>query len=259
MRGDAPALDSPLIQTLRWLLILLSATLAPVQAHAQALPKGMLEARPQAWETETAQAGGRGQGRYLFVGTLRCKNAGEGIVGTRMLRSQVVDLLQIGCARPECADDNDCGWKQLDRGAYAGKPSDKSESAIAVCPQDSMISGYRARLKLAGSLDYVADLQFECALVIGPPMGAEPGSSDGGVPVSDIKRSWLPIPAADHAASTPPDTAPWAIEAHCAQRAATGMSVAVGVFTPTGQPAIQALSLFCSKVMPLTGSRPSAE
>ena len=91
MRGAAPAPHSPLLSTLRWLLVVLSATLT--HAYAQALPKGMLEARPQAWEAETLQAGGHGQGRYLFVGTLRCKNAGEGIVGARLLRSQVVDLL----------------------------------------------------------------------------------------------------------------------------------------------------------------------
>jgi len=255
MRGAAPAPHSPLLSTLRWLLVVLSATLT--HAYAQALPKGMLKARPQAWEAETLQAGGHGQGRYLFVGTLRCKNAGEGIVGARLLRSQVVDLLQIGCARAECTDDNDCEWKQLDRGAYAGKPSDKSGSSIAVCPRDSMISGYRARLKMAGSLDYLADLQFECALVIAPAIGAEQGAPDGGVPVSDNKRSWLPFPASDSAAGASPDSAPWPIEARCAQRAATGVSVAVGVFTPTGQPAIQALSLFCTKVAPPVGSLPS--
>lgn len=239
-----------------WLLALALST--PVVLAQSPLPKGMLEARPQAWEVETKQAGGHGSASFEFVGTLRCKNAGEVIVGVRVMRSEVVDQLQIGCARVECAEEFVCSWKTLDRGAFAGRPNDKSRPAIAVCPHDAAIAGYRARVRKPdnGPADYVADLQFECARLNAAPLPAAGSAADGGVPVAEDARSWLPFPAADGA--TLPDDANWPVEARCEQRAATGVSVAVGSYRPTAQAVIQALSLFCARAPALSGMQPES-
>ncbi|MEP7299980.1 MAG: hypothetical protein ABI699_00505 [Caldimonas sp.] len=237
-------------------LLLLAAFAATLVQAQGGLPKGMLQAKPQSWETETTQAGGHGSASYQFVGTLRCKSLGDAIVGVRTLRSEVVDLIQVGCARIECTDDLSCSWQQLDRGAYAGMPNDKSQPAIAVCPHDSVVSGYRARLRLAGGgpVDYVGELQFECARVIAAAIGAGDGKPDGGLPVSDSQRSWLPLPPAEGGAPATPGDAPWQVEARCAQRAATGVSVAIGTYKPTGHPVIQALSLFCTRAPQAAGA-----
>ena len=237
------------------LALLLLAMGAP-QLAAQALPPGMLEAKPQPWEVETPQAGGHGSSRYLFVGTLRCKNAGEAIVGVRVLRSEVVDLIQIGCARIDCTDLMECTWQKLERGAYAGKPNDKSQSAIAVCPHDAVIAGFRARLRVAGTgpVDYVSDLQFECARLIGTALPPGDGQADGGVPVSDGQRSWLPYASSESSNGSAVPEPAWDLEARCDQRAATGVSLAVGSYKPTGQPVIQALSLFCTKAPAAVGT-----
>lgn len=239
-----------------WLLVLVLS--APAALAQSPLPKGMLEARPQAWEVETKQAGGHGSASFEFVGTLRCMNSGEVIVGVRVMRSEVVDQIQIGCARVECTDEFACTWKTLDRGAFAGRPNDKSKPSIAVCPHEAAIAGYRARVRKPGGgpVDYVADLQFECARLAAAPLLATGGAADGGVPVADEARTWLPFPAPEGA--TPPDDANWPVEFRCEQRAATGVSVAVGSYRPTGQAVIQALSLFCARAPALSGMQPES-
>lgn len=230
-------------------LALLTA-LAVGSPHAQAqgaLPPGMLESSPQAWETETAQAGGQGKGRYRFVGTLRCKRADEAIVGARVLRSETVDLVQIGCARIACVEMIQCGWQQLERGAYAGQPNEGSHSAIAVCPRDAVIAGFRARLSPGGRgiADFVGELQFECARVEGLPQAQVKGRFGTVLPVSERERSWLPFVVSE---GLPPSAdGKWPVEGHCAQRAATGVSLAVGNHGPSGRAAIQALSMFCPR------------
>lgn len=250
-----------------------------------------LDSSPMAWETETAQAGGTGVGRYAFVGALRCAQPGQGLVGMRLMRSAVVDALQIGCAPVQCDDDGDCRWDKLDRGMAAGQANARSTASIAVCAHDEVVSGYRARtrvLERQGRFDYVADLQLQCARVIGPalPVG-DPGHRDAasraaGLPISTEQRHWLAFPAdrghrsasppppgstpdaprdtgtsADAATSDPSTSADaddaWPITQQCAGRAASALSVGVGRYLPTGGAAIQALSMFCVRAPDSSG------
>lgn len=263
-RSAVPRVLSP--ATRLAMIFLLGVLILPAAALAQRVGPKVLEDRPKAWETETTQAGGHGTGNYKFVGALRCKNAGEAIVGVRILRSEVVDALQIGCAPIECAEDAECKWDKLERGAGAGQANPNANSAIAVCAHDQAIAGYRARvkqIKQGGSYEYVADLQFECARITGPKLGFGDGGPEVGVPVAE-QRAWLSFSDSAQSGSTvegggtptPRAESPWPIEQHCARRAASAVSVAVGKYVTTGSQVIQALSLFCVQAPPLVGGTP---
>ena len=224
----------------------------PTAALAQQRTGGQSVNLPQAWEVETAQAGGRAAGDYRFVGALRCRNSGEAIVGARLLRSEVVDAIQIGCAPLQCDEAGDCRWEQLERGAGAGNANADARSSIAVCPRDRAVSGFRARIRNVrpGSVDYVEDLQFECARVIGPPLAYGARGPQAALPISDEQRAWMPF--ADETGDA--GGRPWPLEQRCAGRAATAISLAVGIYRPTGQPVVQALSMFCARAPKSAGA-----
>ena len=236
-----------------------AATLAlqvalPAAALAQQRTGGQSVNLPQAWEIETAQAGGKAAGDFRFVGALRCRNTGEAIVGARLLRSEVVDAIQIGCAPLKCDEAGDCRWEQLERGVGAGNANADARSSVAVCPRDQAVSGFRARIRIVGpgSVDYVEDLQLECARVIGPPLGYGAKGPQAAVPISDEQRAWMRFP--DETGNA--DGRPWPLEQRCDGRAATAISLAVGIYRPTGQPVVQALSMFCARAPKSAGAAP---
>ena len=70
-----------------------------------------------------------------------------------------------------------------------------ARSSIAVCPRDRAVSGFRARIRNVrpGSVDYVEDLQFECARVIGPPLAYGARGPQAALPISDEQRAWMPF------------------------------------------------------------------
>ncbi len=224
----------------------------PAPSLAQQRSGGQSVNLPQAWEAETAQAGGKAAGDFRFVGALRCRNVGEAIVGARLLRSEVVDAIQIGCAPLACDEAGECRWERLERGVGAGNANADARSSIAVCAHDQVVSGFRARIRVVppGAVDYVEDLQLECARVIGAPLGYGDKGPQAALPISGEQRAWMPFPDDSGNAGE----RPWALEQRCDGRAATAISLAVGIYRPTGQPVVQALSMFCARAPVIAGA-----
>jgi hypothetical protein len=205
---------------------LLCAQTAPAQSP---LPPGPLDLKPMQGETATVRAGGP-DGFFVSRDILRCAGAQDAIVGLRTRRGSVLDYLQIVCAPVQCNGSN-CGWNSYVSTSSVGDPNGGQTAALLLCAQDEVVSGYRARVKGVGRLNYVEDISVQCARISGAPTGSS-------VPVmqeSQQGRRW--IHATGHLASPQ-------FEGICATTGTTGVAAFGGRWV-TGPTVAQAMALLC--------------
>jgi len=211
-------------------------------------PPGRVINRPQAGETETEQAGGRGWSKYSFVGDLRCTQGS--LVGLQIQRGRVLNSLQIACAPVQCANGR-CGWTTPTLAARRiGTATGQATSLL--CGNDEVVSGFQAfaqEVEIPTQLlinairirtDFVENLSIQCAKIAGAPFLQDPGL----VPIRPDGRTWRPQTLTKGG----PDTVRYDPYVCSDNSTAVAVSVAEGLYpNPKGKPVVQALSLFCKK------------
>jgi hypothetical protein len=233
-------------------LLLVCEALAP--NHGSGAMVQRLESRPRSGEVDTAaraggQAGGMRMGRSYRLAELRCGPA-EAIVGARIRRGDVLDFIQVACARPAC-DNRGCRWEAERWAASAGNPSGGDPHPAMLCERAEMVSGIRARVVTFTADDYAADIEIECARMVSAP------TPEGFFPVGESARWHHPEGALreerldrlprGRSVLTP------VISCRPAGFGITAVSVGESSFV-AGQRVVQALSLYCPAAAP--GPRP---
>lgn len=156
----------------RWFCSVLAVTCLVVYTGALAQP---MQSPRRSYEIDTAdrpggQAGGIGFGLHYRFAALRCGST-EAIVGAQIRRGDVLDYVQIACARPTCSG-ADCRWEwtSMRWGPGAGNASGGELQPEMVCRQNEAVSGFRARVVgLGRALDYAADFDIECSPIVSGP------------------------------------------------------------------------------------------
>lgn len=210
-------------------LVLISAVFPFCAAMAQSpLPPGPLDVNPQRGETATARAGGP-DGVFVSRDTLRCTRSEEAIVGFRIRRGSVLDYLQIVCAPVQCSGGK-CSWNTYLSTASVGNPAGGQTSALLLCEQNEVVSGYRARVRGMANVNYVEDIAAQCARIAG-------AASANAVPIAESAQPRRWITATGHLA------APFT-EGTCQTTSTTGVAAFGGRWV-TGPTVAQAMALFC--------------
>jgi len=208
------------------------AALIPLHACiAQSrLPPGPLEIAPLPGETATARAGGP-TGVFVSKEALRCARPDEAIVGFRTRRGSVLDYLQIVCAQVQCRG-SDCGWTRSLSTGSVGDPNGGQIAALLLCDRTEVVSGFRAKLKGLGEIQYVEDISAQCAAIAGPPTAGNAVPIDG-----EDKRPRRWIHATGHLASPQ-------VEGICPATGTTGVAAFGGRWMLRATVA-QAMALLC--------------
>jgi hypothetical protein len=208
-----------------------------------------LHSRPRPGEIDTAaeggQAGGIRIGRNYRLADLRC-GAGEAIVGARIRRGDVLDYIQIACARPTCSN-RGCSWSSSYWGASAGNRAGGDPHPEMVCSQNEMVSGFRARVVTFTVSDFAADIEIECT-----PMTSAP-TARGFFPAGQRSRWHQPEGAlrVDRLDGLQRGRAVLSPVVSC--RAAHGFgatAISVGVADFVNSRVVQAVSLYCPAGQP---------
>jgi hypothetical protein len=198
--------------------------------------------KPGPGERDTAdgggQAGGQKLGRGYQLQTLRCAS-GQVLAGAQIRRGDVLDFVRIACAVPYC-NASGCSWSRnsLQWGAEAGNDAGGDEQPPMLCPSNSAISGFQARVVTFTIFDYAAGLLIECSPLASGPDGkgffgvvtGAPSMVSSGGPDNFVRAITSEM--------TPPIT--------CRPNgAASAISVATANFVNPGQRVVQAVSLYC--------------
>jgi hypothetical protein len=213
-----------------WFALFIALVSAEACIAQSRLPPGAVEVPPLPGETATVRAGGP-TGVFVSRDALRCTRPDEAIVGFRTRRGSVLDYLQIVCAAVQCRG-TDCGWTRSLSTGSVGDPNGGQIAALLLCNQKEVVSGYRAKVKGLGDIQYVEDISVQCAAIGGPPAGAN------AVPVASEDRQprrW--IHATGHL-GTPQ------FQGTCSATGATGVAAFGGRWI-TGPTVAQAMALFC--------------
>jgi hypothetical protein len=229
-----------------WWRVVLAAVGLVALGLVLAGPAGAQQQRLRPGEIDTAdraggQAGGRGLGYQYEFPLLRC-GQGEAIVGARIRRGDVLDQLQIACARPTCSGGG-CRWQGLQWGARAGNPQGGDEHPEMRCAPEEAVAGIRARVVAFGQFDYAADLAIECATLTAGP------DRDGFFRVAAAPGRWH-HPDDGFANSHAPRNATSNVitpAISCRPNGAVS-AISLGVsknFVRQNQPVVQAISLYC--------------
>ncbi len=230
------------------LLALVTAWVHPTAAATFVQP---LHSDPGRGEVDTAdrqggQAGGTGVGIAYELPTLRCA-AGEAIVGVQIRRGDVLDSLQIACARPACTAAG-CQWTTRRWGPQAGNPEGGDQHPAMICPQNAAVASFRARVVAFTSFDYAADLEIECGQLISGP------DPQGFFRVSRAIGNWLHPEGGLGRGTVPPNATRNTTTAPITCRpngAAAAFSLGVSSnFVRQGQRVVQAVSLYCPASQP---------
>jgi hypothetical protein len=187
----------------------------------------------RSYEIDTAdrpdgQAGGSGFGFNYRFAALRC-GSNEAIVGAQIRRGDVLDYVQIACARPTCSG-ADCHWERASMrwGPGAGNPAGGALQPAMLCSQNEAVSGFHARVvALAHSLDYATDIDLECSHIVSGP------ETHGFFRLARDQASPRPQPG-------------WRSITCRPNGAATAVSLGLSEnILRRGQPVAQAVSLYC--------------
>jgi hypothetical protein len=225
-----------------------AASVLPASAATFVQPR---HSDPGPGEVDTAarrggQAGGIGLGLDYDLPTLRC-GAGEAIVGAQIRRGDVLDYLQIACARPTCTPAG-CQWAGSRAGPAAGNPSGGDPHRAMVCAANAAVASFRARVVAFTRFDYTADLEIECArLTSGPDargffrVAREAG--DWLHPEGGLGRGYVPPNVTRNTTTAPITCRP--------NGAVSAFSLGVATsFVRPQQRVVQAVSLYCPGTAP---------
>jgi hypothetical protein len=213
-----------------------------------------LQSQPRPGEIDTAdrpggQAGGLQVGQGYRLGELRC-GAGEVIAGAQVRRGDVLDFLQIACARPNC-DSRGCQWQSHRWGPSAGGAGGDPHPPM-LCEQSEIVSGFRARVVTFTRFDYAADIEIECARMLSSP------TAQSFFPVAERGRWHHPEGGLQEGRSdrSPRGRSVLTAAISCRPRGfgITAISFGESSFVDTGRRVVQAISLYCPAAQP--GPRP---
>ena len=137
-------------------------------------PKHPARVKPGEDEYDTAdepggKAGGDTPGRNASSRELRCGD-GESIVGLRVRRGEVLDGVQVACAKTSCSAGS-CVWSAFQWGPNAGNLTGGRAFPPMVCSTNEVVSGFQARVVTFTQPDYVADIAVECVSSYGGTSG----------------------------------------------------------------------------------------
>ena len=209
-----------------------------------------LQSKLRPGEIDTAdrpggQAGGIQMGSNYRLMELRC-GTGEAIVGAQIRRGDVLDFMQVACARPNCGN-RGCRWEAQRWGPGAGGQAGDPHPPM-LCGQTEIVSGFRARVVTFTRFDYAADIEIECARLTGPPspQGFFPVGEHAGWhhPEGALREERSDQLSRGRSAVTP------AISCRPAGFGITAISVGESSFVNTGQRVLQAISLYCPAARP---------
>ncbi|HLZ68054.1 MAG TPA: hypothetical protein VKQ29_17655 [Aliidongia sp.] len=237
------------LQLLRvlWLAPFLLVLAAPAQAQSRVLQGGVVQplwSQPNANEVDTAaqangQAGGRALGRHYQLETLRCP-PNAAIVGMQISRGDVLDYLQIACAVPQCTGST-CQWSQAEMqwGPDAGGTGGDMQQPM-LCNQNSVLTGFTARVVKFTLFDFAADIAPECGLL------ASAASPDGFYAVTITSDASRAGPTVARSYTPPNATRSMIGPVSCTPNGnASAVSVATADFVLPGQRVVQAVSIYC--------------
>jgi hypothetical protein len=246
-------------KALRILFSLLISCLFVAQLLLQSRAQSMASAT-RSDEFDTAdrrggQIGGARMGIHYKLVTMRC-GPGEVMVGANIRRRDALNSMQIACATPSCVNAS-CTWSSPHWGMSAGSPAGGDAHPAMMCGSNEILSGIRGRvLVFAGrtGFDYAADIEIECSQMKSAPVMGSSGQQLYPVSMSGSTGSWH---HSDGGFSSAPPGPREVIENNitgpisCSTRGygATAVSAGVSAFFE-GQPAVQAVSLYCPRIAP---------
>ncbi len=192
------------------------------------------------------QAGGIGLGIDYDLPTLRC-GRGEAIVGVQIRRGDVLDYIQIACARPTCTAGG-CQWTGSRAGPAAGNPAGGDPHRPMICPGHAAVASFRARVVAFTRFDYTADLEIECARLTSGP------DAQGFFRVARAEGDWLHPEGSLDRGYVPPNVTRNTTTAPITCRpngAVSAFSLGVSSnFARQDQRVVQAISLYCPASQP---------
>jgi hypothetical protein len=252
------------LKALRILVPLLISCLFFAQPLLQSPAQSMASAT-RSDELDTAdrrggQIGGARMGINYKLVTMRC-GPREVMVGVNIRRRDAINYMQIACATPSCADAS-CTWSSAHWGMSAGSPAGGDAHPAMMCRSNEILSGIRGRvLVFAGraGFDYAADIEIECSPMKSAAVRGPSGQQFYPVSMSGSTGSWHHSDGGFSSAPPGPrevieNNITGAISCNSRGYGATAVSVGVSAFFE-GQPAVQAVSLYCPRIAPTAHSQ----
>ena len=189
--------------------------------------------------------GSRGLQRDSGRTALRCEG-GEAMVGARIRRGDVLDHIQIACARVGCVGQS-CQWETARWGMAAGNPNGGQAQRPLLCNRNEVVTGLRARQVTFTESPYVADIEVECAQFALPDEGTSSGAR-GLNRTPSSPPNWRHGSGGLRSVAPPPNAIRNVIGPPLSCRPngnAQAFSVAESDFVNPGQRVIQDISLQC--------------